>query len=54
MAEIVLETELTPNKLHRAVEKFYKNIENYNKNYDKQLKINGKSQILAIINKYFK
>ena len=54
VAEILKEEDLTPNKLYKEIEKFYKNIEKYKENYKKTPKINGKTKILEIINKYLK
>ena len=52
VAEILKEEDLTPNKLYKEIEKFHKNIEKYKENYKKTAKINGKTKILEIINKY--
>ena len=54
VAEIINEDDLTSNKLNKEIKKFYKNIKKYKENYKKTPKINGKTKILEIINKYIK
>jgi len=54
VAEIIKEDDLSSNKLNKEIENFYKKINNYKENYKKTQKINGKTKILELINKYLK
>jgi len=54
VAEIILESELNPQKLHHEIEEFYRKINNFRERYKKLPQLNGKIKILKLLNGYLK